>query len=592
MPLSDKQSAACRAGRYARVIAGPGSGKTTLLVARTKHLLDQNPEAKIALVTFAAPAAREMRDRLMKQMSLERVEVGTFDAFARRQVLDWINGRRPPNGAISRKLIEAALHDVELGLDPKEAPLHITRLDALPDPTTHPDESLVRLYTRYEERVLDEGYITFAMIAREAVKRLRAGTVAPLAVTSLLCDEFQDTAPMQLAWLKAHWEAGIDVTVVGDDDQSIYGFRASMGHIGMDQFAAATLADDFMLDDCYRCAPEIVDAAGRLIKNNTGRIPKKICSRADIRGDVFFQRFEERDREFDAMVKFIDYWQANGKDGDVAILTRTNLDIDVIEGVLNELEIETERLSTTSIWDSEAGSVVLAMAEFVVNPCKELLGNLAFVLRWMGVSESEISEYRAIVEEEGLGTHIDGEISEQAAIAEIHMLVPQLVQLNRSREYEQVLTSIELYLQRQGIPEGHKKRISKACEFLLPSVFSNQSLAQKIRNVTRRSQTPDGQIAEGEPTKAPPVQLGTLHSAKGKEWEAVWMTKCEETVIPSKHAIYDEHDGNIAGIEEERRLFYVGMTRAKRALRLAGTPPMSRFVGEAGVSPVPKGHPS
>lgn len=591
MPLSNKQESACRAGNYARVIAGPGSGKTTLLVARTQYLLEQDPTSKIALVTFAAPAAREMRDRLMKKTSLDRVEVGTFDAFARRQVIGWIRGRRPPGGGASRKLIEAAMGDVGMKLPIKDASLLITRLDALPDVTRHPDEEQVELYQRFEARIIEEGYVTFAMIAREAVRQLQAGETQPLSVTHMLCDEFQDTAPMQMAWLKAHWNSGINVTVVGDDDQSIYGFRSSMGHIGMDHFASSTQAEDFMLDDCYRCAPQIVEAAGRLIANNTGRIPKTIQSQSNSDGEVFHQKYGDRGDEFDAMARFIVHWQTNGKDGDVAVLTRTNLDLDIVESELHARNIESERLSTTTIWDTEGGSVVLAMAEFIVNPCKELMGNLAFVLRFMSVSEPDISDYRQWIEQNGIGGTLPGELALVSAIDEIHMIVPQLVRLNRSREYEQVLTSVEIFLKGNVGTPGNRKRIERACEYLTPSVFTDQSLAQRIRNITRRGQTPEGQIAEAETTTAPPVQLGTFHASKGKEWEAVWMTRCEETIIPSKHAMYDEHEGNIAGIEEERRLFYVGMTRAKRALYLAGKPPLSRFVGEAAAPEAPKGYP-
>jgi superfamily I DNA/RNA helicase len=125
---------------------------------------------------------------------------------------------------------------------------------------------------------------------RLSVAGMESGEIKPYAFTDLIVDEFQDTDPLQYRWVELHAMAGAHVTVVGDDDQSIYGFRAALGFRGMESFASSFEARRVVLGSNYRCRDEILSAADRVIRNNVDRIPKRLVAERGAGGAVPLSR--------------------------------------------------------------------------------------------------------------------------------------------------------------------------------------------------------------------------------------------------------------------------------------------------------------
>ncbi|WP_342632794.1 ATP-dependent helicase [Marinobacter alkaliphilus] len=586
MGLSDKQQKAALAQGHARVIAGPGSGKTTLLVARTEYLL-RDPQARVGLVTFASAAAGEMRERLAKKVDLDRVMVSTFDAFARRQVLDLIDGRRPPKPFEQQIAVSRAIKESELDYESDIAEEVIARLSARMYPDDG-DPKEYQLFSAYQELLERDGLIEFSEIARMAVEGMRDGRVEPVPATHLLVDEFQDTAPVQLAWLEEHWKRGVLVTVVGDDDQSIYGFRHALGYKGMERFAVETKADDYFLNDCYRCSPEVVKAAQNLIGNNRARIEKAIVSKADTVGRVTIKRFENfKKDEIQSLDRFLLVHERECSPGRPAVLGRTNRSLDELEGLLQGLNWKTNRIGGKSIWEQRGAGLVLGLAELANSRERGKIGNGCTALMWAGCNAGDVDAYRQHVMQKGLYEPAPDTLSHDHRFQEF---VDQLSFWSRLAMDGDGLTAMDMifaWVKTYARGEQDKRIAAIASKILKPDPDNpKDSLGRRLASATRKKSATDNEDdidLEGGERKVV-VDIATLHGAKGMEWDSVWIHKADELEMPSKQAVQLEVVGQLDGIEEERRLFYVGMTRAKRRLGIScSSGEMSRFVVESAV---------
>lgn len=574
MALSQKQDRARTGGDYVRVIAGPGSGKTTLLVARTGHLLE-DPGAVVGMVTFANPAAREMRERMTGTVDMSRVLVSTFDALARQQFQPFLNRRRPPKYFERQILIRRALDEVGGGFEEDVAGEVIDELNNM----LHPDQaeaSCFDLFDAYRSLMESDGLIDFAEVARQVVFKLRSGEIEPVEVTHLLVDEFQDTAPIQLAWLKAHWEAGVKVTVVGDDDQSIYGFRSAMGNEGMEQFSSETDAEDYFLDECYRCAPEIVELASKVIGYNLARIPKNIQSMAAPGGVVEHGRYGEPQDEFDALDKWIKEIREERQGQTIGILARTNRLLDNTEAMLRVGGYKYRRIGGKSIWDTQGAGLLLGLAELATFRTYLEAPNAANALSWAQVSQDLVNDYRDHIIDNGLYAPLPGHFDDDPRVGEFHDQLAFWSGMVIDGMDSPALKCIAAWITDHARLSADGKTPWIAADALKGRPDSNSTLAQRLRSVSMSR----GKSDESDPDV---IDIATMHGAKGMEWDGVWVTGVDEPGIPGKQALETEANGSIHEIEEERRLFYVAMTRAKRRLWLASSQRPSRFVIEAGL---------
>lgn len=346
--------------------------------------------------------------------------------------------------------------------------------------------------------------------------------------------------------------------MVGDDDQCIYSWREAMGFRGMVQFEQEFCATRICLTTNYRCAPEIVALADKLIRNNFERLPKDIVSAADVTGQIEFSQYTDRQSEAQAVAHAI-----VGNPGSWAVLARTARQLDVIETALSRLDLSYIRVGSSRFWQRpHIGSFLSAMKGLVTG---ESLG-FETMLVWDGVDEATVRQLRPATPEKIAGAS-------------------SLVTKNRRGSLESLSTRVTEWRAELGLVQPRHGLLLHA----VADWFSASPLAAEKRVGTDFALAADvlgemsGSLAERlrwlafQARKRPSgsIVLMTLHAAKGLEFENVALIGLEEGLLP--------HSEN-SNVAEERRLVYVGMTRARNRLMLttSGQAP-SRFLREIGL---------
>lgn len=276
--LNEAQRRAVEAEESILCCACPGSGKTTVVITKVRHILKTHPDPWIVMTTFSRDAADEMLGRIsgkkdqgkkdapppLTPEQLKRITIGTFHSLAMRQLKEIGKVGKILSDIEARHLINRALHDAgsELSIDDADAIIARCKSDSA-YAAEHPDYA--RLTKAYCKLQLASNAQDFTDLILLANKFMAQGKLKPLKATHLLSDETQDIDQMQYDWLMHHIPQGAILTAVGDDDQSIYGFRRSLGYKGMMDIVTATGADIITLDTNYRSTAGIVDAASKLI---------------------------------------------------------------------------------------------------------------------------------------------------------------------------------------------------------------------------------------------------------------------------------------------------------------------------------------
>jgi DNA helicase II / ATP-dependent DNA helicase PcrA len=592
--LNHAQQQAVRVHGHAVISACPGSGKTTVLRHRAGYLLERDPSCILGGVTFTSESASELLERIQKTVpdAGDRLICGTFHSLCKRQLIQ--SGRRfvlvndVQQGELIRRAYAETADEAGCSLDGAVEFIEYvkSRVDPI-IPSIHL-ESRVLVYERYQQLLRQMGAMDFSDLLVECVKGMQLGTVQPLstpagAITTMLVDEFQDTDEVQLAWVQAHIgndpaNPKVHVTVVGDDDQSIYGWRSALGFQGLERFRSRNNATHIALNMTYRCAREIIVPAARLITHNTERVEKVLETANKTRGEVHLKRFNSREDEIDELLRAI---AASGLPGEWGVLARTNSMIDTIERELSAENIPYVRSGGKSFWEMLAPALFLGVCQSL--GAGDMIG-VDELMRRSGVGEGRLAKIHAACNSSAPGAldrFLQGALSADPKSGDIVQVIRR-----RLAEWQRMLRNGEDRLALSGlakfISENAKftdknqsqESLGRDAKTLEHCVNTLARLSGDIgkRLVALRSMDRKKENAEGC------VRLLTLHSSKGLEFERVWMVGCEQGILPSAKS----------PIPEERRLFYVGMTRAKRQLYLSyvRSPlnPPSMFLQEAGIS--------
>lgn len=612
------------------VLAGAGSGKTRVLVHRIAWLIQVEQVSPFAIlaVTFTNKAAAEMRGRIENLLGspVGGMWVGTFHGLSHRLLRrHWQEAKLQKNFQIldsddQLRLVKRVMRSLQLDekLWPaKQSQWYINKhkdegirpqhIEDKGDPTTR---QLSEIYTNYEEACNRAGVIDFAEILLRSLELLRDNPEIldhyRNRFKHILVDEFQDTNTLQYAWIRLLAGSNIPPFVVGDDDQSIYGWRgAKIEHI--QNFSRDfPLTKTIKLEQNYRSTGNILNAANAVIENNQGRLGKNLWT-SDGDGDPIhlYAAFNELD-EASYIISRIQQWVSHGNSHkDIAILYRSNAQSRVFESLLNEngisyrvyggqrfferAEIKDalaylrlcanrhddpsfERVinqPTRGIGDKTVGII----REYARNTslslwqsANELLHNAAFTPR----AETAIASFIGLIDnmtndigDQPLDTQVE-HVVESSKLKE-HYLKKEKGDAGQAR----IENLNELVSAAQGFT--YKPDEEHADMDFLTAFLSHASL-----------EAGEGQGQEGDDC----VQLMTLHSAKGLEFPLVFLVGLEEGLFP--HQMSSEEPGRM---EEERRLCYVGITRAEKQLvmsyaeqrrlygnTLYGTP--SRFINE------------
>ena len=609
------------------VLAGAGSGKTRVLVHRIAFLiqrLDVSPHS-ILSVTFTNKAAAEMRHRIEDVLghAPAGMWVGTFHGLAHRLLrAHWQEAKLAENFQIldsddQQRLIKRVIRD--LGLDEQRWPAKQAQwfINGQKDEGIRPQgiqasgdlflATMRGIYEAYEAACARTGVIDFAELLLRALDLWRdnAGLLEHYQrrFRHILVDEFQDTNAVQYAWLRMLAKGGESLMVVGDDDQSIYGWRgAKIENIQQfDQdFADAEI---IRLEQNYRSTANILNAANALIANNQGRLGKEL--RTDV-GDgeplALYAAFNEHDEARYVVETIEDALRKDGlKRSEIAILYRSNAQSRVLEEALLREKIPYRIYGGQRFF--ERAEIKNAMAYLRLLDGR---GNDAALERIINVPARGIGEKTIETIREYARTH-DVHMWEairlmlavkalparaSGALAGFIELIDGLAEQVLAMPLHQMTQAV---IEKSGLLAYHEAEKGEKGLARVENLEELVSAARTFENDEDDELTPlqaflthasleagDTQAAENEDS----IQLMTLHSAKGLEFPLVFLVGMEEGLFPHKMSL--EEPGRL---EEERRLAYVGITRAMQKLvisyaetrRLYGSETynkVSRFVRE------------
>ncbi len=599
-----QRQAVTAADGHLLVLAGAGSGKTRVLVHRIAWLmaLEGCSAWNILAVTFTNKAAREMRQRI-QAIAGEAAErgmwVGTFHGLAHRLLkTHWREANLPENFQVldsddQLRLVKRVTR--ELGLDeaqwpPRQAQWFINackdegRRAAHLEPGRDPvQRTLQRLYERYEQQCEQGGLVDFGeLLLRSHELWLNHPEVLAhyrQRFRQVLVDEFQDTNTIQYAWLRLLAGTTAHVTAVGDDDQSIYGWRGARIeniHNFQQDFPGTVLV---RLEQNYRSTQTILKAANALIARNSGRLGKNLWSDGD-EGDpvTLYAAFNELDEARYVLESIQQHLAQGRRRSDCAILYRSNAQSRVLEEALlragmpyrvyggqrfyERLEIRNAlgylRLIAHRHDDAAFERVVNIPPRGIGNKTLEALRNTARD-RHLPLWEAS----RQLLAGNGLPPRAAAAV--QGFLDLIEALDRDTRELPLFEQAEHVIDLsglVDFHLAEKGERgEARKENLEElvsACRAFDPEDDEQPALPQFLASAALDAG--EQQASEFEDS----VQMMTLHSAKGLEFLVVFITGLEEGLFPHERSA--EEPGRL---EEERRLCYVGMTRAMQQLTLS-----------------------
>ena len=595
------------------VLAGAGSGKTRVLTHRIAWLIQAqeiSPHSVLA-VTFTNKAAGEMRGRIEALLGIpgSSLWIGTFHGLAHRLLrLHWreaglVQGFQIMDSEDQQRLIKKLIkaRDLDEGRwVPREVQWFINsnkdegrrpgRLKDNDDPTRR---QLIQLYVDYEEACARTGVVDFAELLLRAYELWRDNTTL-LAhyrrrFRHVLVDEFQDTNAIQYAWLRLlATNAPADGTVtipfvVGDDDQSIYrwrGARVENLHQFRRDYPDTRL---FRLEQNYRSTGSILAAANGLIANNTGRLGKNLWTSGE-RGDPIrlYAAFNERDEAEFVAHRIRDWVHHGGSRRDIAILYRSNAQSRVFEEIFISGRIPYKVYGGLRFFERAEIKDALAYLRLISNrkddPSFERVINLP--TRGIGAKSLDIIRDRAKGAGSSLwdaaGSCVGDDLGPKASTA-VYGFMSLIERLAREIGGLPLHEQVDHVLQASGLIDHYKRdkggsRADKG-EARVENLDELVSAARGFQQQSSETDLPpleaflahaalesgEGQAADWEDC----VQMMTLHTAKGLEFPMVFLSGMEDGLFPHQRSLND-----IDGLEEERRLCYVGMTRAMKQLFL------------------------
>ncbi|EKF9827980.1 DNA helicase II [Vibrio cholerae] len=600
--LNDKQREAVAAPlENLLILAGAGSGKTRVLVHRIAWLMsvEEASPFSVMAVTFTNKAAAEMRGRIEELMhgTASGMWCGTFHGICHRilrahyldaklledfQIIDSDDQQR-----LLKRLIKAHNLDdkqwparqvawwINNQKDEGLRPAHINAFD----PVT---QTYLKLYTAYQEACDRAGLVDFAEILLRALELLRGNQHIrehyQARFKHILVDEFQDTNAIQYAWLRMMAGAQSNVMIVGDDDQSIYGWRGARVE-NIEKFTREfPSVNTIRLEQNYRSTKTILEASNTLIANNSERMGKQLWTEGLVGEPIsVYSAYNELD-EARFVVSKIKGWQEQGGTlTDCAILYRNNAQSRVLEEALLQASLAYRIYGGMRFFERQEIKDALSYLRLINNRNDDTAFERVINTPPRGLGDKTLETIRFAARDRGctLWDASVGLLNDQVLTGRAASALSRFVELINALEEEgidmplHVLTDhavktsglLEMYQQEKG--EKSKARIENLEELVTATrQFEKPEEAQEMTMLTAflthaALEAGEGQADEHDDA----VQLMTLHSAKGLEFQLVFMVGVEEGMFPSQMSA--EEAGRL---EEERRLCYVGMTRAMQKL--------------------------
>ncbi|MBZ9749413.1 ATP-dependent helicase [Deinococcus sp. HMF7604] len=603
----------------ALVIAGAGSGKTRTLIYRIAHLIGHygvNP-GEILAVTFTNKAAAEMRERASQLVpGADKLWMSTFHSAGVRilraygehiglrrgfviyddddqlDILKEIMGSIPGIGPeTSPRVLRGILDRAKSNL------LTPADLDRSGEPFISgiPREAAAEAYRRYETRKKGQNAIDFGDLITETVRLFHEVPGVLNAVQNrakfIHVDEYQDTNKAQYELTRLLASRDRNLLVVGDPDQSIYKFRGADIQNILDFQKDYADAKVYLLEHNYRSSARVLTIANKLIENNAERLDKTLKPVKEDGHPVVFHRATDHRAEGDFVAEWLTRLHnlEGRKFAEMAILYRTNAQSRVIEESLRRVQIPAKIVGGVGFYDRREIKDILAYARLAINPSDDValrriigrprrgIGDTALekLLEWARINGTSLLTACARAEEDRILDRGAGKPVEFARLMDAMSDAADNYEPAQFLRYV-IETSGYLDLLRQEGPEGAVRMenldelINAAQEWAqdnegtIADFLDDAALLSSVDDMRTKAEN------KGAPEDA--VTLMTMHNAKGLEFPVVFIVGAEEGLLPSRGALVEA-----GGIEEERRLFYVGITRAMERLFLTAAQNRMQF---------------
>ena len=610
------------------VLAGAGSGKTRVLVHRIAWLVrvENISPYSVMAVTFTNKAAQEMRQRTETLLGIPAVGlwVGTFHGICHRLLRQhWSEAGLAQNFQIldaqdQQRLIKRVLKNLELDESrwpPKQAAWYINarkdeglRPQHIPDPGDLITRQLIRIYTAYEESCQRLGVIDFAELLLRTLELLRDNEALQQhyhqRFRHLLVDEFQDTNTIQYALLRTLAGTHGQVFAVGDDDQSIYGWRGA--RVENIQFFSKDFTNTqcIRLEQNYRSTGNILRAANYLINNNQGRMGKELWTESGA-GQMLelYAAYNEFDEARFAAEKIQQWVDQGERRSDVAVLYRSNAQSRVFEETFISLRIPYRVYGGLRFF--ERAEIKDALAYLRLCSYRDDDASLDRVINHppRGIGERTLDIIRNVARDNSISLWsaaqqaVNTNLFSGRAANAVQAFIKLIETLSDQIQGLELVEQVDHIVQGSGLYDFHSAEKGEKAQARKENLDELVSAARAFHNETEAGEelTPldaflahavlESGEAQGESWEDC-VQMMTLHSAKGLEFPLVFLSGMEEGLFP--HQMSLEEPGRL---EEERRLCYVGITRARQQLlltyaenrRIHGRDTFahpSRFIGE------------
>ena len=589
--------------KYALVLAGAGSGKTRVLINRIAFILQQQNVApwNIFAVTFTNKASNEMRSRLESLLNVELYHawVGTFHGLAHKFLrIHWQEaglgqGFQIIDAGEQVAIIKRILKNLNIS-DKSWPPRQVLgQINSWKDQGLQPQhiesgnnpylKINLKIYLQYQAHNKAGDLVDFADLLLLMHKTL---TTKPSILNHyqqrfqhILVDEFQDTNSIQYALVRLLAGDRANVFVVGDDDQSIYGWRgAKIDHI-LNFSSHFSPCETFKLEQNYRSTGNILNAANAIINNNTKRLAKKLWTKTGTGEEIkLYQAFSDYD-EADFVINTITTLQKNISRKDIAILYRSNAQSRLFEEKLINSEVPYQIYGGLRFFERAEIKDALAYLRLMSNHDDNVAFERIVNRPTRGISMNTVVTIRAVASAQDISmwsaakqvlTNKELALRAHNALAQFLNLIVSFkkdtLELPLELQTQFILDNsglIDLYKKEKPIEKSEAKienlqELINACK-----QFNYQDEDMSILDAFLAQSALDAGEAQGSDWDEC-VQLMTLHSAKGLEFPVVFLVGLEEELFPHKLSSNDH-----SKLAEERRLCYVGITRAQKQLYLS-----------------------
>lgn len=584
-PTAAQQKVIDELQRCCCVVSIPGSGKTSVITKKVANLLRSKSSARVTAVTFSNAAALELKTRCAKELGsdvhlAERLTTGTFHSLVLRAIK--AKGHEAGKRKLANKGETVSIFDRAYQMATgREVPeqyevewLEEGRLSL----DGHADGEAQRCIDKYHELMKRTGLVDFGELILIGLAMADDGDLyLGRPGDTCLVDEAQDVDEAQLGIVMGHQRCGVIVDMVGDDDQSIFAFRRSLGLTGMNRFKEASDARLIHLDTNFRCRSEILEIAGTVVETNSDRIKKTLTAARADGGSVRLIEGSDSYAEEAWIVERIQEERARAGEGTVCVIARVNRLLRRYEEVLLANEIPCSWKGAGSLMDETLACAMLAVLGDIET--MNLTMGIGLLLGWMEITGSEVDSTLQYLEgrvrpglQEIVATEGRAEGLELSEWSRMRVICASETLLWWGEEAQKARTDAE----RSGVANAVAEWCSgyaSGSYWETPNkrrgyeVASAEGTARSTANlvcsgkgrlsgrVERLRRMGKAKAGSGEWC----VSLMTMHGAKGLEFDSVFVIGCAQDIIPGKEPEPPE-------LEEERRLLYVALTRAKDRL--------------------------